>query len=192
MQLLTVLLVTVSLFSAGYCSCSDPGKSYYSGVCFEILQSLQNALIQDKTNLYRSRKAFFYVPSADPTLLKVKYSITFAENITENVLPHCTNEYNSSISLNQTEIIFGWTSRGLYQWIEPLFFNHIQLMLPFVILWWIHELEFFKNNPEIRTFLWGDSNDTLLINLNITSMPCIPSGEIINSTVEDLTNLVSW
>ena len=146
MQLLAVLLATVSLFSVEYCCCNDPGDSpgpHCSGVRFEILrfESLQNALIQDNTNLYRSRKAFFYAPSADPTLLKVKYSITFAENISENVLPHCTNEYNSSISLNQTEIIFGWTSRGLYQWIEPLFLNHIQLMLPFVILRWIHELE---------------------------------------------------
>ena len=89
MQLLAVLLATVSLFSAGYCCCNDPGDSHCSGVCFEILQSLQNTLIQDKTNLYRSRKAFFYAPSADPTLLKVKYSIIFAENISENVLPHC-------------------------------------------------------------------------------------------------------
>ena len=64
-------------------------------------------------------------------------------------------------------------------------------MIQFVILRWIHELDFFKNNPEIRTFLWGDSNDTLLINLNITSLPCIPLGEIINSTFEDLTTLVS-
>ena len=43
--------------SVGYCSCNDLEDSYYSGVCFETPQSLQNALIRDKTNLHHSRKA---------------------------------------------------------------------------------------------------------------------------------------
>ena len=194
-QLLVLLFATAVLFSAGSCSCDDPEDSQYSGVCYEILQSIQNALSQDKSNLYHSRKAFFYAPNADPVLLKVKYNITFAENITEDVLPYCTNkDNNSSITFNQTEIIQGWTSKGLYLWIEPLFLNHIQMMLPFIILRGIHQLGYFnKGNPEMDTFLWGGDYDlpTLHLNLNINSLPCIPSEKIFNSTVEDLTTFVS-
>ena len=135
MQLLTILLATAALFSVGNCSCDDPEDSPYSSVHYEILQSLQSALIQDKSNLYHSRKAFFYAPFADPALLEVKYNITFTEKIaSEDVLPYCTTNENSSVAFNQTDIIHGWTSRGLYQWIEPIFLNHIQMMLPFVIL----------------------------------------------------------
>ena len=132
MYLLMVLLATAALFSVGECSCDDPEDSHYSGICYEILQILQNALIQDTSNLYCSRKAFFYTPFADPALLKVKYNITFTEEIvSEDVLPYCTSNENSSVVFNQTDIIHGWMSRGLYQWIEPIFLNHIQMMLPF-------------------------------------------------------------
>lgn len=97
-----------------------------------------NALTQDKGNICRSRKAFFYAPNADPVLVKVKYNITFAENITEDVLPNCT-EFNNPesvvpIALNQIWIIHGWTSTGLYLWIEPLVLNLIQVKFPFFIL----------------------------------------------------------
>ena len=78
MQLLTALFTITTLFSVGNCSCED------LDVCSEIFQALEGALIQDKGNLYRSRKTFFYVPSADPVLLRVEYNIIFAENITED------------------------------------------------------------------------------------------------------------
>ena len=125
MQLLALLLAFAILSSAGNCSelCKDPDDGQYSDICYEILQSLQGALIQDKGNLHRLRRAFFYAPNADPVLLKVKYNISFAENISEEVLPYCTSEENS-IALNQLENIYGWTSRGLYLWIEPLLLSH--------------------------------------------------------------------
>ena len=195
MQLLTLLFAIIALFSVGNCSCEDPDDDQHSDICFEVLQSLQEALTQDKGNFYRSRKAFFYAPNADPVLLRVEYNITFAENITEEVLPYCLTENNSSvlISLNQTKIIRGWTSRGLYLWIDPVLLNRAQLLLPFLILRRIHQLGFVKSNPEMDTFLWDGSYNlpTLIINLNITSLPCIPSKEVFNSTIEDLTILVS-
>lgn len=192
MLLFTLLFAITALFSVGKCSCEDPDDSE---ICFEILQSLQEALTQDKGNFYRSRKAFFYAPNADPVLLRVQYNIIFAENISEDVMPNCTTKDNSSvsISLNQTKIIRGWTSRGLYLWIEPLLLNHVQMLLPFLILRTIRRLEFVKSNPEMDAFLWDGSYDlpTLIIDLNITSLPCIPSEKIFNSTIEDLTVLVS-
>ena len=198
MQLLTLLFAISVLFSTAKCSCEDLHNSKYSVVCYEILQSLQEALIQDKGNLYRSKRAFFYAPNADPVLLKVKYNITFAENITEDFLPYCVNEDNSSVSitLNQTKIIWrGWTSRELYLRIDPLLLSHLQVTLPFDILRWIH-WPWPGEDLEIASFLWDGSPEhdlsTLLINLHITSLPCIPSKKIFNSTVKQLTSVVSY
>ena len=192
MQLLTLIFAIGVLFSTGECSCKESGDT---SVCHEILQSLENALVQDEYNLYRSRDAFFYAPNADPVLLKIKYKVTFTENITEEVLPYCTNETKSSIMLNQTKRINQtWTSRGLYLWIEPLALNRMQMMLPFFLLRLIHQLEIAQENPEMDTFLWDDTFEppTLNINLSITSLPCIPSNEFfINSATEDLTQFVS-
>ena len=191
MQPLIVLFAIGVLFSTGNCSCEYP----YSYICHKILQSLENALVQDEANLYRSRKVFFYAPNADPVLLRIEYDITFAENITEYVLPNCANKENSSasITLNQTDkIIRGWTSRGLYQWIEPLVLSRMQMALPFCILRLVQK-KFVSGNPEMASFLWDGSYnlDSLCINLHITSLPCIPSEKIFNSTVEELTTFVS-
>ena len=193
MQLLTLLFAIGVLFSTGNCSCEDSDSAQYSDICHEIFQSLENALIQDKGNLYRSRKVFFYAPNADPILLKVEYNITFAKNITEDMLPYCINS-STPIALNQTTIIHGWTSKGLYRWIEPLLLNRIQMALPFYILHCIRQDQEDFVNPEMEAFLWDNSYNlsTLLINLHITSLPCVPSKEIFSSIVEDLTKFVSY
>ena len=200
MQLLTLLFVTVALFSVGNCSCDDidptDSSSQSSNVCYGILQSLESALFEDKGNLYRLRKAFFYAPNADLVLLKVKYNITFAENITEEELSYCTSEDNTTLltTLNQTEIIHGWTSRGLYMWIEPLCLNRMQMALPFDMLRLIHKFAYKNGNSEMDSFLWDGSWDlyTLHINLHIDFLPCIPSDKTFNSTIEELTTLVSY
>ena len=93
----------MSSFSVVNCSSDDTADAQHSDICHEIFQILENASIQDKGNQYCSQKAFLYAPNADPVLLRVKYEITFAENITEDVLPYCINEDNSS-ALNQTKI----------------------------------------------------------------------------------------
>ena len=159
-----------------------------------FFQSLENALVQDEHNLYRSRNAFFYAPNADPALLEVKYKVAFAENITEEVLPYCTDRESSSVTINQTEeVIRRWTSRGLYLWIEPVVLNHMQMMLPFCILRLIRQLRVTRGNPEMDAFLWDGTFElpTLHINLNVTSLPCTPSKEVLNFAIDDLTQFVS-
>ena len=74
-----------------------------------------------------------------------------------------------------------------------MFLNLMQVTFPFFILRVIRWLSNSKNNPEMETFLWDGSYELspLLINLHITSLPCIPSQELFNSTVKDLTTIVS-
>ena len=176
----------------GECFCDD------ADVCLDILQCLEKALVEDTRNFYRSRNAFFYGHNADPVLLEVQYNFTFAENITEEVLPYCPDTNNSTVTisvLNQTNTKLNqiWTSRGLYLWIHPLFLNHMQMMLPLSILRLIRSIEIVRKSPEMETFLWdGTFNPpTLNINLNVTSLPCIPSYTLLYSTTEVLTRFVS-
>ena len=101
-----LLLVIGALVSTGHCTCEDIEDPQYPSLCHEILQSLEQALIYDNGNIYRSRKAFFYASNANPVLLRVKYNITFAENITEDILPFCTGDNSTAIPINQTAILY--------------------------------------------------------------------------------------
>lgn len=101
---------------------------------------------------------------------------------------------SNMITVNQTEIVRGWTSRGVYYVINPLILNKMQMVLPFAILRLINKgSRLTSGSPEVDTFLWDGSYElpTLLINLTITSLPCIPSKEIFNCTLEELNANVS-
>ena len=142
---------------------------------------------------------FFSAPNSDPVLFKVNYNINFGDNITdhEGLLPHCDSMNNSAvINISHSEVIYGWTSSGVYYMISPLILNIMQMPLPFMILRKIHNK--YKNisainSPELDSLLWDDSYElpTIFINLFITSLPCIPSADVFNSTLEELTTYVS-
>ena len=194
MQLAILVLLVYATLSAGNYACDDPKNLNYATVCSDVFKSLEQSLIRNEGNIYRIRKAFFYAPSADPVLLKVVYYISF--NTTE-FLPYCMDEDNSTaVSMNETNlIVHGWTSRGVYYVINPLVLNYMQMTLPFAILRLIHKFEQSSddNSPEVDTFLWDGTYDlpTLHVDLSQTSLPCIPSVEIFNLTLKDLTTFVS-
>ena len=113
-------------------------------------------------------------------------------------LPYCKGvDSNTSVTLNNSEIICGWTSRGIYFVINPSILNKVQMALPFTVLRLIHnhasEETVKQGSPEVDTFLWDGSFDlpTLLINLNLASLSCIPSEDMFNSTLGDLTTFIS-
>ena len=193
----SLILVIFSLFFVGgNCICNDPNDWENAYICSEVFNSLKQALIEDEGNLYRMKKAFYYAPRADPVLIQVNYNISYSENITDSdiFLPYCGNVTNnvSAISTNETQITRGWTSRGVYFVINPLALNNMQMALPFAILRLINRNSD-NRSPEVDTFLWDGSYDlpTLFINLFITSLPCIPSEDIFNSTLDDLNAYVS-
>ena len=71
------------------------------------------------------------------------------------------------------------------------------MALPFTVLRLIHnhasEETVKQGSPEADTFLWDGSYElpTLLINLSLTSLSCIPSEDMFHSTLGDLTTFVS-
>ncbi len=172
--------------------CKSSGNWQDANTCYEVFKALSRALANDKGNLYRMEHAFFYAPSADPALIQVKYNISYGENITLN---YCENVDNTAaIIIDRTEIIRGWTSRGVYYVINPLALNKMQMVLPFAILRLINKAWRSRSgSPEVDTFLWDGSYElpTLLINLHITSLPCIPSEEVFNYTLDELNAHVS-
>ena len=173
-------------------------NSYPSAsICQKIFKELDKALIQDEANLYYLRKMFFYAPNANPVLLQVNYNISFGDNITEDLLPYCDGTNNSTMIdiYNETKIIHAWTSSGVYLVINPWTLNKMQMPLPFMILRTIHKeyRESDIGSPEVTAFLWDGSYElpTLFLSLRITSLPCIPSKDVLNSTLEDVTTYVS-
>ena len=177
------------------CICKDSSDWQNANICQEVFKELSVTLSHDSGNLYRMKQAFFYAPSADPVLIQVTYNISYSENITEDLLPYCENLSNSSaITINETKIIRGWTSRGVYYVINPLILSKTQMVLPFAVLRLINKhWKSTTGSPEVDTFLWDGSYElpTLLINLHITSLPCIPSEEVFNCTLEELNAYVS-
>ena len=130
-------------------------------------------------------------------LYKLSTISLYSENVTKEQLKYCENVDNeTAIMINHTEITRGWTSRGVYYVISPLLLNNMQMVLPFAILRLINKgLRSTFGSPQVDTctFLWDGSHKlpTLLINLMITALPCISSGEVFNCTLEELNAYVS-
>ena len=154
---LSLLMLAVLCICSGDCICEEPDDWQNANICYDIFSVLVQALIKDEGNIYRMKKAFFYAPSADPVLVKVDYNISYGQNVSEEVLQYCANVDNTTaISFNQTNIIRGWTSRGVYLVLSPLLLNKMQMALPFSILRLIHKSEQLLS-PEVDTFLWDGS-----------------------------------
>ena len=201
----TVLIVgSLFLFSLasfvlqGQSLCDLSEDVAIADACYKLDEQLQYALLQDKGNLYRLRKAFFYAPNAHPVLLRVIYNITYAENATLQVA-YCTDDTSaaSGLSINDTVIVLGWTSSGVFTVFHPLTINFMQIQVPFVLMTVFYHIFNAINpegsGPEAATFLWNGGYDlpTLHLNLHFTNLTCIPSKDIFYSVLNDFNSLVS-
>ena len=178
--------------------CDKSEDEAIADACYKLDEQLQHALLQDKGNLYRLRKAFFYAPNAHPVLLRVIYNVTYAENATLRAA-YCTDDTNSGneLSINKTEIVLGWTSTGVFTMFHPLTINFMQIQAPFVLMKMLYSIFNAINHegsgPEAATFLWDGGYDlpTLRLNLHFTNLTCIPSTNMFNSVLRDFNSLVS-
>jgi hypothetical protein len=173
-------------------NCEDP-----VGICGQLSKELERALVNDEGNLFRIRRAFFHSPTASPVLLKVIYDISYAENfITLEEISPCfsqhSNHNQSTIGLNQTSIILGWTSSGVYTMFHPAVLSVLQVQSPFAFLRIMHRTLTDQRSPEADTFLWDGSYDlpTVHLNLHVTSLTCLPSQEVFMSVLKDLNTMV--
>ena len=198
MKSAAIFLLLISLVSRGLSICDDSDE-VLADVCYKLFRQVEDALVQDKGNEYRLRKAFFYAPNANPVLMKVIYNVSFSENVTEDVQlqpNNCTND-TDVISINKTRFVFGWTSSGVFTVFHPLTINFMQIQVPFAlmkIMYNLHKLnDPTKSGPEAQTFLWDGSYElpTLHINLHFTSLVCLPSVELFTSILSDFNSLVS-
>ena len=191
---LFVALMLAALLGLAFCVCDD--SSISEKLCYELVQEFEDALYEDKGNTYRLRKAFFYAPNAHPVLMKVIYNITFAANDTmASELDYCDDfsTVRKALSPNETAVIFGWTSNGIFTVVHPLVVNFMQMQLPFVLLRIFYYVLESERGPEAQTFLWDGTYDlpTLQINLTISSRPCIPDEYMFMSALKDFNSLVS-
>ena len=193
-----ILLLLSSLVLQGYSLCDNSEDVAIADACYKLDEQLQYALLQDKGNLHRLRKAFFYAPNAHPVLLRVIYNVTYAENATLRAA-YCTDDTNTGneLSINDTMITLGWTSTGVFTVFHPLTINFMQIQVPFVLMIVFYHIFNAINpegsGPEAATFLWNGGYDlpTLRLNLHFTNLTCIPSEDLFNSVVNDFNSLVS-
>ena len=189
------LLSLASLVLQGHSLCDNSADVAIADACYKLDEQLQYALLQDKGNLYRLRKAFFYAPNAHPVLLRVIYNVTYAENATLRAA-HCISTGNE-LSINDTNITLGWTSTGVFTVFHPLTLNFMQIQVPFVLMTvFYHVFNAIHpegSGPEADTFLWNGGYDlpTLRLNLHFTNLTCIPSEDLFNSVLSDFNSLVS-
>ena len=192
------LLSFASLVLQGHSLCDNSADEAIADACYKLDEQLQYALLQDKGNLHRLRKAFFYAPNAHPVLLRVIYNVTYAENATLRAA-YCTDDTNTGneLSINDTMITLGWTSTGVFTVFHPLTINFMQIQVPFVLMIVFYHIFNAINpegsGPEAATFLWNGGYDlpTLRLNLHFTNLTCIPSKGLFNSVLSDFNSLVS-
>ena len=190
-----LLFLLCSSAPQGYALCDNPKNVATADACYKLDEQLQHALLQDKGNLYRLKKAFFYAPNAHPVLLRVIYNVTYAENATLRAA-HCISTGNE-LSINDTNITLGWTSTGVFTVFHPLTLNFMQIQVPFVLMTvFYHVFNAIHpegSGPEADTFLWNGGYDlpTLRLNLHFTNLTCIPSEDLFNSVLNDFNSLVS-
>ena len=155
-----IFALTASILPGGSLNCDDP-DDLTTGICGQLSKDLERALVKDEGNLFRIRRAFFYSPTASLVLLKVVYNVTYAENVTLEEIPVCSNRYLNStmMGLNQTSITLGWTSSGVYTIFHPAVLSVMQVQSPFALLRVIHLTLPDQRSPEADTFLWDGSYD---------------------------------
>ena len=134
--------------------CNSKLDNRESNICYDLYKALETALVDEKGNLYRLRRAFLY---SSVVFLEVNYDITYA--LSENVTyEHCESGNSTSVVniTNAQEFNFGWTSSGVYKVLHPAFVSLMQLQLPFSILRLFHLLAASKTRePEVDTFSVG-------------------------------------
>ena len=177
----TLLLLSSLVLQGHSLICDNSEDVAIADACYKLDEQLQYALLQDKGNLHRLRKAYFYAPNAHPVLLRVIYNVTYAENATLRAA-YCTDDTNSDnelISINDTMITLGWTSTGVFTVFHPLTINFMQIQVPFVLMTVFYHIFNAINpegsGPEAATFLWNGGYDlpTLRLNLHFTSLTCM-------------------
>lgn len=228
-------VVLVHLVLSGNClNCNNPSERS-AGICADILDDLEIALLRDQGNLLHMKEAFFYSPTASPVLLKVVYNVTYGQNIitaiANETVHHCNNSsqfeeghltatsddhhcssstenslnkdektcaFSSSIptsvqELKQRSYIYGWTSAGVYTVFHPIALHMMQVQIPFALLKLIHWI-FDQRSPEADTFLWDGSYElpTLYLDLQITTLSCVPSEDLFKSALMNFNTLVSF
>ena len=192
LYLATTMIALAATVSTGSCLTYEDEL-----LCTKLLKDLEKALLQDETDLFRMRRAFFHSPTATPVLLRVVYNVTYTMNVTttvaKNDVPQCSSStVNSKTDLKQRNITYGWTSSGVYTLFHPTVLKVMQAQTPFVLMQVIQQT-LGQRGPEGDTFLWDGSYDlpTLYLDIHIASILCIPSYNILESVLMDLNTLVS-
>ena len=187
------LMLIIATNIIGSClECDDPAGEVAR---IKLTKNLESILLHE-ANLYELRRAFYYSPTAAPVLIKVVYNITHRKSVAADSGEPCSDNdssrSNSTTEFESKNITYGLTLSGVYTLFHPLVLNAMQAQLPFAAMRVVH-LMLDGRSPEADTFLWDGSYELpqLHLNLNITSLDCVPSQTLLESALKDINTLVS-
>ncbi len=182
-----VLLLVLTLASRAStetdCTEVDPGSS--ADVCSMLQDKLQSALLQNPTNLDKLRKAF---ANPIPSIIDIHYDIEWG-NVTAEA---CTDE---STNFTHYSSNYLWTNVPFFTTLSPGFLQHLQLQVPYAMIRFA-ELFFGRVGDDytLNALLWDGCNTELLLSLSLSlrvdSLPCTPSKQLLESSIQELTSWV--
>ena len=173
--------------------------------CFALHVPLKTNLLNQYRNIYELQQAFYPIGDfATDRLINVLYTVELdADSLIREGTPFCdgVDETMTNISsLDQLQFLTGWTSSGVFNILTPLQLSRIQLeisndvyslflipgsgiYLPSRFGWVVRD----RQRQRVRL------EDVNLVNITITvnNVSCIPDRQLVKSSLQDLTTMVS-
>ena len=169
--------------------------SVQESTCQDIFEQLQNAIVENKVNLYNLRKVFYPTSTTEPTLVNVSYNLNMTIASNESCPGDTATLLNSRIDVNvynvtgvQTNVV--WTSKIFYTLFHPATINRIQPQLMQQLLVVLDSLYTRSTIPTALT--WNTTGPILTVELYLTfELACLPTLGTLQESLHDITSVVS-
>ena len=174
---------------------------YPRDTCFELFNAV-NKSIRTERNIYELVQFFFpKTPYFTTQFVNILYTLTYT-NATR--MEQCPGTFDNSIFVQpeeSTQFLQGWSGTGVYNIISPTDLTKMQLQILNEVLslfitpgtgialpGTFSQTIDFENNTRA---LFTDTNFRVNLELNVGTLPCIPSVTLMQQVLQDMTTMVS-
>ena len=189
--LLFLLIFATTSDVQSQCSISPPFED-----CTKLFRKFQEALFENKDNIFVLQSVFYPPTQITPVLVKFLYKL----NTTCQGLEEACPLSRSTICNDNGSYTFGWTTREIYKIFHPSVINQLRLQLPFWLLQISENIHNLTEEYDIEAFLWNGVKDlpSAVLSLDIdlsdhdeqVSDPSL-KGDLIEKALGELTQWVS-
>ena len=175
------------------CSISQPFQD-----CTKLFRKFQEALFENKDNIFVLQSVFYPPTQITPVLVKFLYKVNINTSCQE--LEVACSLSQSAICNDNGSYTFGWTTREIYKIFHPSVINQLRLQLPFWLLQISENIHDLTEEYDVEAFLWDGVKDlpsaNLSLNVDLSDegvyCECNPMKEdLIKKALGELTQWVS-